>query len=109
MSNRVINVKRNDRVPSVFATLLSGVTPIDLTGSTVKFIMRQRGGAAVKVNAAAVVVSATAGTVRYDWGATDTDTAGLYDAEFEITTAVSKKYTCPNARHLEVLVFEDLA
>ncbi len=108
MANRLINVKRNDLQPSVFATLLNGVTPINLTGSTVKFIMKARGGTTTKVNAACVVLSVTAGTVRYDWAGTDTDTAGLYDAEFEITTVASKKYTCPNSRHLEVNVFEDL-
>jgi hypothetical protein len=105
-----VNIKKGDREPSISATLKAANAPINLTGATVKFIMRSRvDGTIVKVNAAAVVVSAVAGTVRYDWGATDTDTPGLYDGEFEITKSGGNKITCPNARHLDVLVFEDLA
>jgi len=104
-----IQVKQDDREPSVFATLQAGGVVIDLTGSTVKFIMRNRATGTVKVNASATVLSPTAGTVRYDWGATDTDTIGDYDAEFEITTGAGKKFTCPNGKHLDAKVYEDIA
>lgn len=102
-----INVKRNDLAPSVSAVLYASGAVIDLTGATVKFIMKLRGGSE-KVNAACVIVTPTAGAVRYDWAGTDTDTAGTYDAEFQVTFPTTKKLTCPNNKHLEVLVYPDV-
>jgi hypothetical protein len=106
-----VYIKKGDRSPSVTATLKAANGVINLTGSTVKFIMRERRSAAgsPKVNAACVVVTPSAGVVRYDWAAADTDTAGHYDAEFEITTAGGNKITCPNGKYLDVLILEDIA
>lgn len=103
-----IVVKRNDRLPAVAAILKQAGVIIDLTGCTVKFVMKPKNGATVIVSAAATIVSPTAGTVRYDWGVLDTVTGGEYSAEFEITTAGGLRLTCPNDRHLTVSIVEDL-
>jgi hypothetical protein len=92
-------MKRNDRKPSMGAILqLADGTPQDLTGASVKFFMRKAGTTGTpKVNGSAVVVvNAATGSVRYDWGATDCDTAGAYEAEFEATLATGEKITFPN-------------
>jgi len=81
-----------NRNPSITENLLySDGTVVDLTGKTVKFKMRAVGSSTLKVNTAAVVVSAPAGTVRYDWAALDVDTAGHFLVWWEVTTTADGK------------------
>lgn len=103
-------VKANDTEPSIQATLTSGGSPIGLTGSTVKFILADKTSGAVKVNAAAVVVDAAAGIVRYDWDgvAGDTDTPASYQAEWEITDSDGGVRTVPTTTYITVDVLADL-
>lgn len=103
-----IVMKANDRLPTVQAQLFVGGTPASLTGATVAFIMRPKNGGAVKVNSAAVIVSAADGVVRYDWAAADTNTPGDYRAEWEVTFADGKTQTFPTAGHHSVQIVEDL-
>lgn len=77
----------NDRNPSITETITVDGSPFDLTSSTVKFKMRAVGASTTTVNASATVVSAGAGTVRYDWAAADVDTAGEYLVWWEVTTS----------------------
>lgn len=104
--------KQNDRLPVYTATLLAGsgssATAIDLTGCTVKFLMRDK-AKTVKVNAAATVVSAEAGTVSYAWGADDLDTVGVYSIEWQITYPGSLTLTVPAAGYDKIRVVDDIA
>lgn len=88
-------IKKGDRYPSISARLSTGKS---ITGGSVKFRMRKQGvsGAALKVDAAAVIVNGTTNDVRYDFAAIDTDEIGAFDAEWEITYADGKRETVPN-------------
>lgn len=104
-----ITLKRGDRLPLLDRTLLDeNDNAVDLTGATVRFIMRAYGATNPKISAAATVLDADEGRVRYSWGATDTDTAGHYQAEFEVTFSNGRKETFPNDHHLTVDVVADL-
>jgi hypothetical protein len=109
-------IRQHDRLPAIAYTLGEDVTTgatttnsaVNLTGSTVTFIMRLVGAASAKVNATATVVAATSGTVRYDWIAADTDTAGDYQAEWQVTDSAGRKRTFPTVGYITITVVPDL-
>ncbi len=76
-----------DRSPSITENITIDGVAFDLSSSTVRFKMRRANSSTLTVDQPAVIVSAPAGTVRYDWGATDTLVAGDYLAWWEVTTA----------------------
>jgi hypothetical protein len=103
------NIKRGDRLPSIRATLAAGGEVVNLAGATVvKFILAPKGGGPVKVKANAVVVNAAQGLVRYDWAAADTDTAGQFQGEWEVTWADGKPQTFPTASYHSIDILADL-
>lgn len=75
-----------NRSPSITETITIDGVAFDLSSSTVKFKARAAGSSTLKVDTAATIVSALAGTVRYDWAAADVDTAGDYLGWWEVTT-----------------------
>jgi len=79
-------------LPLLSATLTDDVGPIDLTGATVKFQMRLPGSNILKVDAGAVVTSASNGLVTYTWQAADTNTIGLYVGWFLVTFTAKDLY-----------------
>jgi hypothetical protein len=102
-------IKRGDQLPSVEATLREPAAPgqlgaaIDLTGaSAVKFLCSNG------VDAAAVIVDALGGQVRYDWGTNETDVDGTFDGEFEIAWGDGRKQTVPNGDYIKVIIAADL-
>lgn len=105
-----IRLKRNDTSPALRLTARDDQgAVVDLTGASAKFLMR---GAfpprASKVDAAAVVETPAGGVLRYDWVAGDLDTAGNFDAEFEVTLSGGGLETFPKDGWLRVTVDEDL-
>lgn len=109
MSNTPFYIKKGDTSPS----LLVSLTPsdVDITGATVVFNLRQRGSAAAKVDRAATVIVSPSGPaqLRYDWDAADTDTADIFEGEFEVTRADGSVETFPNDSNLSVIISGDIA
>lgn len=74
-----------DTAPSLAGALANADgTPFNLTGCTVRFQMRLLTDRRWLVDAAAVVVSPTAGTVRYDWADGDLSTPGEMESRWRI-------------------------
>lgn len=61
-----------------------GNKPLDITGSTVTFNMRESFSDTVKVSSAGSIVDATKGQISYEWQAADVDTQGEYKAWWEL-------------------------
>lgn len=103
-------IKKGDRLPKLRMALTdSNDAAIDLTDATVTFRMKKREAASLKVDASASVVgSATAGVVEYVWAAGDTDTVGVYDAEWVLTYSNGVQ-TVPTSGYVAVVVESTLA
>ena len=103
-------VKQNDTSPIMLATLqdADGVA-VGLVGATVRFHMRAIGSSQTKVDSAATIVSAVAGSVSYSWSASDTNTIGSYQAEFEVTYGDGRVETFPNNGYISVEIIDDVA
>ncbi len=107
-------IKQDDTLPSMSATLqktVSGsLTPINLTAATrVDLMLKETNaqGAPVTVKKQAVVIDATNGVVRVDWIAGNTAAAGIFNAEFQITSAAGIQ-TVPNDGYFQVEFLADL-
>lgn len=103
-------IKQDQRGPELFATLTANGIAQNLTGATVKFSMESTRTGTIKVNAGTVtIVDAATGQVKYSWQATDTDTPGLYRAEFEVTGLSVTPVRFPSDEFLYVLVLPKVA
>lgn len=76
----------SDRNPSITENITVDGVAFDLSSSTVKFQMRPVGSSTLKVDAAATITNGPLGLVRYDWTASDVDTAGDYLVWWQVTT-----------------------
>lgn len=92
----MINIKQNDTRPAAATILSRGDVIVDLTQATsVTFKMREQGRLDLKVNAGATITDMTGGAVEYRWSIGDTDTVGMYDAEWEVLWADNTVETFP--------------
>lgn len=71
--------------------------------------MRLLGAGTAKVDANAVLVTPAAGVVKYVWLLADTDTAGQYNGEFEVTFGDGRKQSFPSPGYLTIQVTDELA
>lgn len=103
-------IKQDDQFPEIQATLQDAdENPVNLSGiNGVRFVMTNKATGEIKVDAAAAVVNASAGLVKYSWEQEDTDTAANYNGEFEVEFADGRLETFPNNRHIQIKVFIDL-
>lgn len=104
-------IKEGDLSPPLRVELLEDDgTPVNLTGSAVKFQMKPVGGDTMTVDAAATIDSASDGHVSYNWSDGDTDETAYYNAVFAVDYGTTGDYTetFPNDQYIVVKVDEPL-
>lgn len=101
-------IKQNDTSPAIQATLQdSAGTAISLVGASVRFHMKSLSGSVV-VDSPMTVTNAAGGVVRYNWQTTNTQTAGTYYAEFEVTYSDMSVETFPNNDNIAIVITPEL-
>lgn len=105
---QIINIKRGDTKGIFVDTLKVDGVAVDLTGATVRFLMRRTSKPAKSVNQAAAITSPTTGDVQYQPVAQDIDTEGAYEQEWEVTFQSGKILTFPNGDFNTVNIRRDL-
>ena len=111
MATPTFYIKQNDTRPELDVYLRDDKDrSINVTGATVKFSMRNAADKTVKINLGSVTtVSSTAGRIKYSFSAADTDTAGNFDGEFQVTFVGGQVETFPNDGYIKVIITDDVA
>ena len=87
-----IRMAVGDTEPALRVTLTwadGTVVTMDPLVDTVEFHMSRKG--VNKVDAAATIVDGPNGIVEYEWVSADTDTSGIFDAEFTVFFGASQR------------------
>ena len=110
MANPTFFIKRNDDQPTLDVALRDDKNrPVDVTGASVVFHMRNTADDTTKISGASVtVLAASKGEVRYSWTTTNTKTAGNFEAEFQVTFSDGGVQTFPNDGYIDVIITEDV-
>ena len=111
MATPTFYIKQNDTRPELDVFLRDDKDrTINVTGATVKFNLRNASDNTIKINNGSVTtVSSTSGRVKYSFSASDTDTAGNFDGEFEVTFVGGQVETFPNDGFIKVIITDDVA
>lgn len=110
MSSADFHIKQNDTAPSIESVLEDGSgNAIDLTGASVRFMMKHPSKDTAKVDSSATITDATNGKVRYSWSSSDTDMEGRFHAEWEVEHSDGTVESFPNSDYLEIRILDDIA
>ena len=102
-------IKTNDTGPVLSVTLTdANGNGIGLAGASARFHMKAFGATSLKIDAPATIIDGVNGVVKYDWVAGDTDTAGTYYGEIEVTYGDATVETFPNNGYFTIIIKEDL-
>jgi hypothetical protein len=102
-------VKQGDTRSPYVRTLEDGDgNPVNISGATVAYRMQPLGGIQT-ISGPATILNAPQGQVSYSWQAADTDTAGIYFAEWEVTFSGGAVQTFPNGGYDLVHIGPELA
>ena len=102
-----VKIVQNDTRPPLEFTLTQDGAPVDLTGCTVKFYMKDATTGSVKINGVACTITdATKGKCRYSWTGTDTNTVATYLGEVAVTFADGKIQT--GYKQLSIIIRDDI-
>lgn len=109
IGRRDVVLKRGDTAPPFSAILRdANGDPVDLTGASARLLMRFATTRKQKVAGACSIPNPPTGQVVYQWATPDTDRAGVFELEVEVTYGDFTVETFPRAGHQRVRIDEDV-
>lgn len=102
------NLKVGDTGPNLRVKLYDGEDPFNLDGYTVNVKIKRTDSDSAVVDASATVATANRGIVEYSWSSGDTDTSGVYLAEFTADNGSGHTVTFPNDEYARLYIDEKL-
>jgi BppU N-terminal domain len=103
-----VKIKSGDTAVQFTGTCLQDGAAVDLTGATIKFLMKLVASPNTAYSLTATIVSAAAGTVEYTQGVGFPTVAGKYEQEWEVTFSGGTILTFPNGSYNYVTILDDL-
>jgi len=107
-------IKQNDTLPALQMCVigrgcLNEKIPFDLTSVTgATFTMVDSQGCSKIVAQEAQIISASGGTIQYNWIADDTSESGIFKGEFQLLFADGKKLSVPQTSPIQIEIPKDL-
>ena len=103
-----MSMRQGTTLPVIQATVKDGNGDVIDLSTVAAVVFRMYNSDSVKIdNVAATVVDATAGTIKYEWVAGDTDTVASYNAHFKLTFASGGIMIAPSRNTLNIEVWDD--
>jgi hypothetical protein len=99
----MIVIKQGDTLPILEDTLKAAGLPINLSGCTIRFIMKD-GLDNTLINKLGEIVNAAEGRVKYVWEGEDTHILGRFEGEWKITFPSGDEITVPNDKYIKILI-----
>ena len=111
--SEIFYIKQNDTLPSLLVENMAygdGTPVVFAAGDVGIFNMRLASDpeATPKISGGAVTLNTGLASCVYPWQPNDTDTAGDYHAEVEVTFASGGKATWPNFTNFIIRITDDL-
>lgn len=104
----ILYITEDDLQPYYYVTAQDQAgTVINLTGASIVCTMKNKRTLQVKIDRQSTGISVTGaatGQFEYRWQSGDTDTAGEYNIEFDITPTTGGKFTLPSKAHEAVVI-----
>ena len=115
-------MKRGDLRPYLFAVLEKPTVPVPdpanpahwapldeiALATVINFVMRRKGENEVVQKAPCTILVAAEGTIEYQWQPGDTDDAGEFEYEFEITWPNAEPQTIPRDSYFDLTIVPDI-
>ena len=106
---REVVLKQNDTAPKLQLTLRDGNGDLkNLIGASAKICGRHKLTRELKISGTATVTGTT-GLIEYQWQAADTDTAGIYELEVEVTYSDATVETFPSGSYIQLRILGDVS
>jgi hypothetical protein len=108
-----IILRQGDTRPYLDCTLKDANGARDLTGETVRFVMKSSDNSIVvnqsSTGTQVTLIDTTGGQVRYAWASSDTDTPGDFLGDWEATDGTGAEMTFPNVGHISITITPELS